>query len=88
MVIKYGRFGKFMACSGFPECKNAKPLAKEPPKSTGVPCPECKEAEIVERWTRKKRRFFGCARYPDCKYATWTDPRRQAPETEGRKKAE
>ncbi|MEK7464783.1 MAG: type I DNA topoisomerase [Patescibacteria group bacterium] len=78
MVIKYGRFGKFLACSGFPECKNAKPLAKEPPKSTGVPCPECKQGEIVERWTRKKRRFFGCSRYPECKYATWTDPRKPA----------
>lgn len=75
MMIKYGRFGKFLACSGFPECKNAKPLPKEPPKSTGVLCPECKDGEIVERWTRKKRRFFGCSRYPDCKYATWTDPR-------------
>ncbi len=77
MVIKYGRFGKFLACSGFPECKNAKPLPKEPPKSTGVACPECKQGEIVERWTRKKRRFFGCARYPECKYAMWTDPRKQ-----------
>ncbi|MBI4132078.1 MAG: type I DNA topoisomerase [Candidatus Sungbacteria bacterium] len=75
MVIKFGRFGKFLACSGFPECKNAKPLPKEPPKSTGVPCPECKEGEIVERFTRKGRRFFGCSRYPDCKHAMWTDPR-------------
>ncbi len=77
MVIKYGRFGKFLACSGFPECKNAKPLSKEPPKSTGVKCPECTEGEIVERRTRKKRLFFGCSRYPDCKYATWNDPRKK-----------
>jgi len=85
MVIKYGRFGRFLACSGFPECKNAKALPKEPPKPTGVQCPECKEAEIVERWTRRKRRFFGCARYPDCKYATWTDPRK--PQLEKKEKA-
>lgn len=78
MLIKYGRFGKFLACSGFPDCKNAKPLPKDPPKSTGVKCPECGEAEIVERRTRKKRLFFGCARYPDCKYATWADPRKPA----------
>lgn len=76
MVIKYGRFGKFLACSGFPECKNAKPLSKEPPKPTGIKCPECGQGEIVERWTRKKRLFFGCSRYPECKYATWTDPRK------------
>ena len=78
MLIKYGRFGKFLACSGFPDCKNAKPLAKEPPKSTGIKCPECGEADIVERRTRKKRLFFGCARYPDCTYATWADPRKPA----------
>ncbi len=77
MVIKYGRFGKFMACSGFPECKNAKALPKEPPKSIGVPCPECKEGEMVERRTRKGRMFYGCSRYPDCKYASWTDPRKK-----------
>jgi DNA topoisomerase-1 len=83
MIIRYGRFGKFLACSGFPDCKNAKPLAKEPPKSTGVQCPECKQADIVERLTRKKRRFFGCARYPDCTYATWTDPRLPAKAPKG-----
>lgn len=79
MVIKYGRFGKFLACSGFPECKNAKPLPKGPPKSTGIKCPECNEGEIVERWTRKKRLFFGCARYPACTYATWKNPKEVKP---------
>ena len=78
IVIKYGRFGKFLACSGFPECKNAKPLPKEPPKSIGVECSECKQGEIVERFTRKGRRFFSCSRYPDCKHAMWTDPRQPA----------
>ncbi len=85
MVIKYGRFGRFLACTGFPECKNAKPLPKEPPKSTGVECPECKQGEIVERFTRKGRRFFSCNRYPECKHAMWTDPRR--PNTSAETKA-
>lgn len=76
MVIKFGRFGKFMACSGFPECKNTKTLKKEP-VSTGVICPKCGQGELVQRFTRKKRLFFGCSRYPDCDYATWTNPNKE-----------
>lgn len=72
MVIKYGRFGEFLACTGFPECKNAKPL---PPKETGLKCPDCKEGDIVERRTKKGKLFWGCSKYPDCKYATWTKPK-------------
>jgi len=72
MVIKHGRFGEFLACTGFPECKNTKPL---PPKTTGLKCPECEIGEIVERRTRKGKLFWGCSRYPDCKYATWTKPK-------------
>ncbi|MBI3627737.1 MAG: type I DNA topoisomerase [Candidatus Sungbacteria bacterium] len=78
MVIKFGRFGRFMACSGFPECKNTKNIQKEV-ISTGVQCPKCNQAELVQRFTRKKRLFFGCARYPDCDFATWTNPRVKAP---------
>ncbi|MBI2054786.1 MAG: type I DNA topoisomerase [Candidatus Sungbacteria bacterium] len=73
MVIKFGRFGRFMACSGFPECKTTKNIKKEV-VSTGVKCPKCGEGDIVQRFTRKKRLFFGCSRYPDCDYATWTNP--------------
>ncbi|MBI2097125.1 MAG: type I DNA topoisomerase [Candidatus Sungbacteria bacterium] len=73
MVIKFGRFGKFLACSGFPECKNAKAINKEP-VSTGVKCPLCREGDVVQRFTRKRRLFFGCSRYPTCTYATWTNP--------------
>ena len=73
MVIKFGRFGKFMACSGFPECKNTKNIKKEL-VSTGVKCPTCNEGDIVQRFTRKRRLFFGCSRYPDCDYATWANP--------------
>lgn len=71
MIIRHGRFGRFMACSGFPDCKNTRTL---PPKSLGIKCPECNEGEIVERKTRQRRLFYGCSRYPDCKYATWKRP--------------
>lgn len=72
MIFKHGRFGEFLACSGFPECKNTKKL---PPPSIGIACPECKEGEIVMRSTKKGRKFFGCSRYPECNYSTWKDPR-------------
>jgi len=71
MVIRHGRFGRFMACSGFPECKTTKTL---PPKSLGIKCPECNEGDVVERKTRQRRLFYGCSRYPECKYATWKRP--------------
>ncbi len=77
MVIKLGRFGEFLACTGFPECKNAKPL---PAKDLGLKCPECKEGEVVERRTKKGKKFWGCSRYPECKYATWNDPTKQKSE--------
>ena len=77
MVIKFGRFGRFLACSGYPECKNAKPL-KEPPKLIGLKCPKCGEGEIVERRVSGGRArgkiFWGCSRYPKCDYASWTNP--------------
>ena len=73
MVIKLGRFGEFMACKNFPECKFTKAIIK----STGTKCPECEEGDIIERKTRKGRTFWGCSRYPDCKYATWQDPRKK-----------
>ncbi|MHB1133268.1 MAG: type I DNA topoisomerase [Chloroflexota bacterium] len=69
MVIKLGRFGKFIACSGYPECRNAKPLTVP----VGVKCPEC-GGEIVERTTKRKRIFYGCANYPTCTFATWQRP--------------
>jgi len=72
MVIKLGRYGKFIACPGFPSCRNAKPLLVK----LGVPCPEC-EADIVERRTRKRRVFYGCSRYPECQWTSWNRPLRQ-----------
>ncbi len=71
MVIKQGRFGQFLACSGWPDCKNAKPILKK----TGIECEKCHEGELVERKTKKGRRFWGCSRYPDCDFATWTKPK-------------
>ncbi len=81
MLIKYGRFGKFMACSGFPDCKTTKALPKDAPKEIGMKCPKCGEAEngqVIERKvTRGRARgkiFWGCNKYPKCDYASWTDP--------------
>lgn len=78
MVIKRGRFGKFMACSGFPDCKNTKALPKEPPKTIGMKCPKCNEGDVIERRVSKSRArgkiFWGCSRYPKCDYASWTNP--------------
>lgn len=69
MVVKTGRYGKFLACPGFPQCRQTKPLL-EP---AGVKCPKCGE-ELVARYTKKGKRFFGCSRYPDCDYLTWDKP--------------
>lgn len=70
MVIKLGRFGKFLACSGYPKCKYTEPLII----SLDIECPECKKGTVIERKTRKGATFYGCSRYPDCKWATWTRP--------------
>jgi DNA topoisomerase-1 len=70
MVIKMGKFGKFMACSGFPECRNSKPLLTK----IGMTCPTCHEGEVVERRSKKGRTFYGCSRYPDCDFVTWNKP--------------
>jgi DNA topoisomerase I len=69
MVIRTGRFGKFIGCSGFPECRTAKPILKK----IGVACPEC-EADLVERQTKQHRTFYGCSRYPECKWTSWQKP--------------
>jgi DNA topoisomerase-1 len=69
MVIKKGRFGEFLACSGYPECKNTKSI------STGIPCPETScDGELVKRISRSGKIFYGCSHYPKCKYATWDRP--------------
>ncbi|MFN8592365.1 MAG: type I DNA topoisomerase [Thermomicrobiales bacterium] len=70
MVIKLGRYGKFLACSGFPECRNSRPLLQR----VGVTCPTCHQGEIVERRSKKGRTFFGCERYPACEFVSWNKP--------------
>ncbi|MCZ2258801.1 type I DNA topoisomerase [Sporosarcina sp. G11-34] len=70
MVFKLGRYGKFMACSGFPDCRNTKAIIKP----IGVKCPTCKEGEVVERKSKTKRIFYGCDQYPECEYVSWDKP--------------
>ncbi len=69
MVIKQGRYGKFLACPGFPECRNTKPIVKD----TGVKCPKC-GGKIIERHTRRGNVFYGCENYPQCDYVSWDMP--------------
>jgi DNA topoisomerase-1 len=73
MIVKFGRFGKFLACSGFPECKNAKPWRKEP-DGTEMKCPKCIEGIVITRRTKRGKIFWGCSRYPACDFASWTNP--------------
>lgn len=72
MVVKTGRYGRFLACSGFPECRNTKPLLEE----IGVPCPLC-GAPLVTRYSKKGRRFYGCSRFPACEFVSWDKPTNQ-----------
>jgi DNA topoisomerase-1 len=70
MVLKEGRFGKFLACENYPKCKNTKAIVGK----TGIKCPQCEKGELIERKTKKRRSFWGCSRYPECNYATWENP--------------
>jgi DNA topoisomerase-1 len=69
MIIKWGRFGKFIACSNFPTCRNTKPYLEK----IGVLCPEC-GGDLVEKRTRKGRIFYGCSNYPECNFVSWRKP--------------
>jgi DNA topoisomerase-1 len=70
MVRRRSRFGEFLGCSGYPECDGIKRITSAPVK-TGVACPECREGEILERRSRRGKLFYGCDRYPKCKFASW-----------------
>jgi DNA topoisomerase I len=72
MLLRWGKFGKFLGCSGYPECKNIQPLEK--PVDLGIKCPECKEGNIKERKSRWGKVFYGCDKYPECKFACWDKP--------------
>ena len=70
MVIKLGRFGKFYACSNFPDCRHTQAIVKE----IGVTCPQCQKGQVIERKTKRNRIFYGCNRYPDCDFTSWDKP--------------
>ena len=69
MVIKHGRFGDFLACPGYPECKNTKPIIEE----IDATCPKC-GGKIVAKRSKKGRRFYGCSNYPECDFVSWSEP--------------
>jgi DNA topoisomerase-1 len=71
LVIRTGRFGKFISCSRFPECKHTEKYLEK----VGMKCPECKIGDVIIKKTGKGRKFFGCSRYPDCKWASWRNPK-------------
>ena len=70
MVIKIGRYGKFYACSNFPDCRHTEAIVKK----IGVTCPECHKGQVVERKSKKNRIFYGCDRYPECEFVSWDKP--------------
>lgn len=70
LIIRWGRFGKFISCSNFPECRYTEPYLEK----IGMTCPKCHEGDVVERKTRKGRTFYGCSRYPDCDFTSWKRP--------------
>ncbi len=70
MLIKFGRFGKFIACSNFPECKNTKAIVE----ALNIDCPTCKTGKIITRRTKRGRVFYGCSNYPECTFAAWNKP--------------
>ncbi|GAK47765.1 DNA topoisomerase I [Secundilactobacillus oryzae JCM 18671] len=70
MVVKMGKYGKFYACSRFPDCRNTQAIVKE----IGVICPKCHKGQVIERKSKKNRIFYGCSRYPDCDFVSWDKP--------------
>jgi DNA topoisomerase-1 len=72
MLVRFGRFGKFLGCSGYPECRTIMPMIK--PTKLGIACPDCGEGEILEKRSRRGKIFYSCNRYPDCKFASWDRP--------------
>lgn len=70
LVFKRGRYGKFLACPDYPECKFTKPIMEK----LDVKCPKCKEGDVVAKKSRKGNKFFGCSRYPDCDFVSWYEP--------------
>lgn len=74
LVVRLGKFGKFLACSNFPNCKFTKPFVKK----IDVKCPKCKVGDVLLKRTRSKKSFYGCSRYPECDFASWNKPKENA----------
>ena len=72
MQLRWGKYGRFLGCSGYSECKTI--LSLEKPVALGVRCPDCKEGNLQEKKSRRGKIFYGCNRYPDCHFATWDRP--------------
>jgi len=70
LVFKQGKFGKFLACPGFPECRNTKAIVKK----LDIKCPKCETGELIERTTKRGKKFFGCNTYPTCDFVSWDEP--------------
>lgn len=70
MVYKFGRFGKFLACSNFPECRNTKAIVED----LGITCPKCGKGTLIKRKSKRGRVFYGCSQYPDCDFVLWNQP--------------
>jgi DNA topoisomerase-1 len=70
LIIRWGRYGKFISCSNFPDCRYTEPYLEK----IGMTCPKCKEGDVVRRKTRRGRTFYGCSRYPECDFTSWQQP--------------
>jgi DNA topoisomerase-1 len=70
LIIRWGRYGKFISCSNFPDCRYTEPYLEK----IGVDCPKCEDGDVVRRKTRKGRTFYGCSNYPDCDFTSWKRP--------------
>lgn len=70
MLIKHGRYGKFLACSNYPDCDETKPFLHK----IGVKCPDCEDGDIIERRSKKGRLFYGCSSFPNCRFVSWSKP--------------
>ena len=68
MVVRRWKGARYIACSGYPECRNSRPYP------VGVACPECRDGEMVERASRMGKMFYSCSRYPECRFASWSRP--------------
>ena len=74
MQVRFGRYGKFLGCSGYPECKTIKKPGRAAAVSLGIACPDCQQGELQQKQSRRGKTFYSCNRYPKCKFALWDKP--------------